>query len=148
MTEELITWLRRELDYEESMAELIPGNGYLPAQWTSHRVPEGEWAEIRQHERWDGMSADDEEVVTAGLMVWGRNEDEHVTHWCPARVVAEVAAKRAILDRCEHWITAQPIGEYDAIAAFAATRDQMIFVLRHLASACASRPGYQERWRP
>lgn len=149
---DLVTWLRAQLDREEGDANLIPGGGYQPARWTAHRVPDGDWAEIRQHDLPVGAAVDEgEEISTAGLMTWGRNEDLHVARWNPARVVAEVAAKRAILD--EHATVTEGREEYcrtcDADRGYAPTGFPMPCpTVRLLALPYASNPGFDEAWRP
>ncbi len=144
---DLVTWLRQQLDREEGDANLIPGGGYQPARWTAHRVPDGDWAEIRQHDLPVGAEPDEvAEESTAGLMTWGRNEDLHVTRWDPARVLAEVAAKRAILDAYTEAVEfydapanrRQPAGEVHGLYT----------ALQWLAVPCASNGGYDESWRP
>jgi len=133
---DLVTWLRAQVDREGRDALLIPGGGYLPSRWIAHRVRGGDWAEIRQY---DGIDADDrDEVATAGLMVWGRNEDEHVTRWDPERIVAEVQAKRRILDE----VVAGLAVEEPWARRFAE------HLTRLLALPFADRPGYLEKWRP
>lgn len=153
---DLVTWLRAQLDREEGDANLIPGGGYQPARWTAHRVPDGDWAEIRQHDLPVGADADEgEEISTAGLMTWGRNEDLHVARWDPARVVAEVAAKRAILDL--HAIVSngcdKPDSDYCQECYYDRGYNPQGFpmpcpTVRLLALPYASNPGYEESWRP
>lgn len=145
---DLITWLRAEMDREAGDASLIPGNGYLPARWESIRVPGGDWAEIRQFERFDETD-DQPEVCTAALTQWGRNEDEHVARYDPARITAEVAAKLAILDHAELWSrTLHRIPDGWTAETATAYRMAMICTLRLLALPYAGRPGYLDEWRP
>lgn len=141
MSHDLVAWLREQIDAEERDALLIPGAGYQPARWTAHRVPGGEWSEIRQHDLPGGAGEGVwEEVSTAGLMVWGRNEDEHVTRWSPSRIVAEVAAKRRLVDLHDFDGAHECLG-YTGPTAICMT-------LRLLALPYADRPGYRADWRP
>jgi hypothetical protein len=67
--------------------------------------------------------------------VWGDLEDEyaeHIARWDPARVLAEVNAKRRILDEAVRLMS------YDGEFQF----------LELLALPYADRPGYREEWRP
>lgn len=153
---DLVTWLRAQLDREEGDANLIPGGGYQPAKWTAHRVTDGDWSEIRQHDLPVGAPPGEwEETSTAGLMVWGRNEDQHVARWDPARVVAEVAAKRAILDeifqyeavRDGEWGCCHGAGEIAAGNCPEIPVNE-IRAVQLLALPYAMNPGYDESWRP
>lgn len=148
-TNDLVTWLRAQLDREEGDASLIPGGGYQPARWTAHRVPNGDWAEIRQHELPYGK-ADYEhaDVSTAGLMLWGRNEDEHVARFDPARVTAELAAKRAIVYLHGRGHDCSGYDHNGEVDAYQYVPDGDCSTLRHLAAVYADRPGYQPEWAP
>lgn len=159
-------FLLTQLDREERDANLIPGGGYRPARWTAHRVIDGEWAEIRQHDLPHGAADGEwEEVSTAALVVWGRNEDEHVARWDPARIVAEVAAKRQIL--AEHdtmwrdigWLDDERCEVYEELAVCARcvpkhshfrTRADVPVgpcrTVRILASPYRSEPGFDPAW--
>jgi hypothetical protein len=114
---ELIEWLRAQFDEDEQVAQALHGS-----RWYVY--------EDGQVVEWDGETWADGSA---------RLPNRHQGSWLvldPARVLRDVAAKRAIVDECAYltdlqWHLASP----------AAT-------LRHLASAYADRPGYQEEWRP
>lgn len=89
-------FIRARLAEDQMDVELIPGGGYLPARWTAHRVADGEWAEIRQHDVID--EGDWEEVSTVALVRYGRNEDEHAARYDPRRILAEIKVKSALLE--------------------------------------------------
>lgn len=149
MMDDLVAWLRAQLDREERDANLIPGGGYRPARWTAHRVLDGEWAEIRQHELPHGADDDEQpEVSTAGLMVWGRNEDEHVARWDPARIVAEVEAKRQILVEIDRRLRHQTLKATIYCPGNPDCACHSCLIVKALALPYAGEPGYREEWRP
>lgn len=100
---DLVTWLRAQLDDDERVAEQA-------SSWT-----------------WQPELAG-EHVSTA-----------HIARWNPARVLADVDAKRCILalggdfDVYSEPYTAQPVWER---------------AVRLLALPYADRPGFREEWRP
>jgi hypothetical protein len=66
----------------------------------------------------------------------GETEDaaRHIARWDPARVLAEVEAKRALIDYC--YPTRIP-----------ALQNVVYMVILHLAQPYASRPGFRDEWR-
>jgi hypothetical protein len=70
-------------------------------------------------------------------------------HHDPARVLAEVAAKRAIVDVCAEADAKCPADDWpdEAGMEWAALSDQARYLLRLLAQPYAGRPGWQEEWR-
>lgn len=77
----------------------------------------------------------------------GEAEAEHIRNWLPSRVLAEVDAKRRIVDECaeilamsSHYSTVESCDEADVILAE--------HVVRNLAASLADRDGYREEWRP
>lgn len=127
---ELVEWLRAQLDEDESTA--------LSA---ARAVAEHTYAQIDVHanveaaKRWTSEPLLFHRVVRAAGpagwqpkvtdSVWAEVGD-HVAAWDPTRVLAEVAAKRAILDGLppEHW------------------------AVRLVALPYADQPGYRDEWRP
>lgn len=84
---------------------------------------------------WLRARLDDDERVARAATYWGdlplghlaSDLEAHLIHWMPPRVLAEVEAKRRILDAYE---------------------DETGYLLRLLALPYADRPGYREEWRP
>jgi Family of unknown function (DUF6221) len=122
---ELVEWYRAQLaeDARVAQAAIEPDQMHPWGDRALERLTPEQWPdEVR------------------GLLggTWG----EHCARQDPARVLREVAAKRAIVDRygefdedsgddCEScW--AQGLGE----------------AVQHLASVYADRPGYREEWKP
>lgn len=95
MSDELITWLRAQLDDDERVArEATPG------PW------ESQWWGVRTAYEFDrpGYIHHGERVTVAtnSGTVGNREAEirnaEHIARWDPARVLAEIEAKRRILD--------------------------------------------------
>jgi hypothetical protein len=66
-------------------------------------------------------------------------EGEHIARWDPARVLAEVKAKRRMLDRCEH-----DLRSFVGSPAQVATS---YLVVKQLAQPYAGQDGWREEWR-
>ncbi len=162
MIAELIVWLRHQLDREETAAITIPGGGECPGRWTAHRIPDGDWAEIRHHVAYYsdhlggdalGERVETGETETVGLTMWGRNEDEHVTRYSPAHIMVEIAAKRAIVDWCAEVIGDRNLTGYGRPGALGNDPAALAITLaaetlRHLAQPYTNQPGYQPQWTP
>lgn len=67
-------------------------------------------------------------------------------HWNPARVLAEVAAKRAVLD--DFRSTAEWADQAGTEGHFAYMAGTLLDVLRILAVPYRDRPGYLTEWEP
>lgn len=107
--DDLVTWLRAQLDDDERVARQVTAE------------PGGFYIEAE---------TDDVNIMTVGA---------YVHRWTPKRVLAEVEAKRRILDRLR-----DERGFYrDDIASGTAEP-----VIRMLALPYAAMPGYREEWRP
>lgn len=72
-------------------------------------------------------------------------EWEHIARHGPARVLAEVAAKRAIVDL--HWQWQDEEGPVDICDACDGMRYPCLTML-HLAVVYADHPDYDEAWKP
>lgn len=103
MADDIVAYLRAALDRDEETARAAkPG----PWRWDDpHFNGEprpagcGEWG----HDGPDLIAANDDNVVTswgydADCVVVARADAVHIARWDPARVLAEVQAKRLILD--------------------------------------------------
>lgn len=116
MTGDLITWLRAQLDEDRRVAL---NAGHDAPTWTYDRdafsVASSAWPIASK--RGDGS------------MPLCDVDGEHIARWDPARVLAEVEAKRLLLD-LHKGCTAH------------------CYILRVLALPYADREGYQESWRP
>lgn len=114
MSNDLITFLRARLDEDERLAKECERLGVAEpggALYEYVQTPFNEHAAAR----------------------------ELADHFGPARVLAEVAAKRGIIDRYEHYRA--HVAEYASVATYA-------HVLRVLAQPFAGHPDYREEWKP
>lgn len=128
----LVTWLRAQLDVDERAArEATPGPWRVSAFSTS------------------GL-ADVEGVTSAfGDYCCSREDAEHMARWDPARVLAEVAAKRRVLDQHDAMVAAVQAAEGTLLAGAAKVRlGAYRFAAQCIALPYADRPGYREEWRP
>lgn len=124
MSDDLVAWLRAQLDEDERVAK---------------DATSGPWSAVESYpDAW---------VIngpTYNIASEGRDGDissgdsTHIARHDPARVLAEVAAKRRIID--EH-LPIDPCDAHDA-----ALRSIPCETLRLLASVYAGRPGWREEW--
>lgn len=147
---DLIAFLKARLDETERLAELQP-----PWPWKLNAEGDEIWA-------------DDEELVASAYALSG-GQQRATAAWIvrhdPAHVLADIEAKRAIIDL--HQITATrednyPFNpftgernkdEFDVSCSVCGwvdhdDRDSACTTLRLLALPFASHPDYQESWRP
>lgn len=147
--DDLVTWLRGQLDEDERVAR---------------EAGPGPWMAITTRDFTGGPdSALDLGGPTGRVVLAGWFDDdpirppesEHIARWDPARVLAEVDAKRRILDEilayeskidgewgCCHSAEGIAAGQCPDI------RPDDIHAVRLLALPYADRPGYREEWRP
>lgn len=125
MTAELVGWLLVQLDDDERKARDAPGAG-------------GCW---RLDSKSKVLTVDGDEDAFAGHG-YTLGAAEHIARWDPARVLAEVDAKRRIIAACEQAIKSQGIYGEDGQEQLADD------VLRQIAVPYADRSGYRQEWRP
>lgn len=136
--DDLATWLRAQLDDDERVAQAVLGVNAVAGLKRGVPAP-----------RWETPEGTSQIRSTDGILrvqhTWAR-EAEHIARWDPARVLAEVDAKRKLLD----WLT--DVDRY-------MDRDDLSWhrlsgavdveaALRLLALPYADRDGYREEWRP
>lgn len=136
--DDLITWLRAQLDDDERYARVAAARGDV-------------WG--LEEPKMDGWGGDElpQAVIGGGKpLLWLNPEyasvdvGEHVARHDPARVLREVEAKRRVLD------------EFKAATAFSLLPDTpgggyasaLAEVVRTLALPFSDRPGYREEWKP
>ncbi|MGC4769241.1 DUF6221 family protein [Micromonospora sp. DT44] len=124
MNDELVTWLRAQLDKDERVAKRA---GVHHPSWAYDRETftvssDGGWSIAARKD--DGSPINDV-------------DGEHITNHDPARALAEVDAKRRTLDRCVHYLRYEDYGGPLAEE-----------VLALLALPYAGRPGYRREWAP
>lgn len=153
--DELIDFMRQALDDDESMARTAT----TVRQWEAAsgtfgptvRVGNGdlddrgpEWSRTVNYAVW--TCEDDDEDCPAEAASW-MAEAEHIARWDPARVLAEVEAKRRILDLHEQ---AVPDGHDQQGYRFACEHCSQTTpcpTLCLLAQPYAGRDGWREEWR-
>lgn len=122
---DLVVWLRAQLDEDERRARHVPS----AAPWT--------------------LSASATLELDEGDSVYlvDRRVADHIVWWSPARVVAEVEAKRRILDlhRLKDMVGE---GMRCRLCGFSFHVDPSCLTVRLLALPYADRPGFREEWRP
>ena len=137
MTDDLATWLRAQLDDDERLAKTAGGEH---PHWTT--TDEGDVTQVGT-----GGSG----YLANGP--WGSSlfeVGEHIARHDPARVLAEVDAKRRILD--EHTCRCPDPDCQDCGACsgphHADPAPAPCTTLRLLALPYAGQPGYRDEWRP
>lgn len=155
---ELLDWLRKQLDDDEAAARKASQGPWAvgntqDADWGPRQPPDnmnigarildehGEWPKPVVREGSHVCAKGDRPHQIAYLAGWSPDHErlanaEHIARHDPARVLAEVDAKRRIIEVA--------IGEMDH-GDFGWAWSQ---VLALLALPYADRPGYQDEWRP
>jgi hypothetical protein len=125
--DELVAFVRRCLDEDEHWARAAFGD---------HNRAIAEW-----HVRTTGIveiGQDEDDLVT-----YDRDVAYHIERWDPARVLAEVKAKRRILEEVQSWLEVDD--EHDPVeTAFRASAGWMVAVL---AQPYAGQDGWREEWQ-
>jgi hypothetical protein len=123
VSDELVTWLRARLDEDERAARSCAA--IYPPPWNTSdrgwmatvRADEPDFRVVTELEQWHGQPED----------AWLGDFIEHIARHDPQRVLAEIDAKRRIIDRSS--LYAQDL-------------------LKLLALPYADQPGWREEWRP
>jgi hypothetical protein len=144
--DDLVTWLRAQLDEDERVARDASAGG----RWRySDGDSVGAWTLYDEHWAIAGLTTYDTEsynyaermpAVRSPGYVNADANGAHIARWDPARVLAEVDAKRRILD----WLILieQHLRENDIYDMDIEPQ------LKALALPYADQPGYLEEWRP
>lgn len=140
--DELITWLRAQLDDDERVARVATAGPWRHNPEMQWRKPGTTWFEEAVFAGPFGKDA----ICIAGT---GEPDDaqsmddaNHIARWDPARVLAEIEAKRRILDKHARVL------EGDNWAWFAGSESESEWYVRILALPYAGREGWREEWRP
>jgi len=141
LTDDLITWLRGQLDEDERVARAVRDQRWVyrrsydsAAEQTDHVLVIGDRA--------IGADFGDDPLTPA--------EAEHIALHDPARVLAEVDAKRRILG----WMVDDAGFDLPATKTQAMSSEEWYRVtvarvtIKLLALPYANRDGYREEWRP
>lgn len=139
---DLATWLRDQLDEDERVARAA-----TPGQWAVF-VETYDVVEIRTAASREDRRGPTDQVVTPGdYEAVDRPDAEHIARHDPARILAEVAAKRAIID----FHDPGPGWGYCAECVDPTDSDLKsewpCWHIRVLAVPYAGEPGYLDEWR-
>jgi hypothetical protein len=130
---ELIEFLRAQLDEAERVAQAAS-----PGPWRLNAEGDEVWA------------VDDELVADAHALSGAqiRATAQHIARQDPASVLADITAKREIIDLAVAWHeVARGVTTVNQPQAIA-TADALDRVVRHLATAYAACDGFRDEWRP
>ena len=139
--DDLTAWLRHQLDDDEQAARESANE--MSGEWQAEHPPGSRWKVM------DALGYSVVEYTDLDSEPWFATP--HIARHDPARVLAEVDAKRRILAEHEHFPTAGGFG--CRICAYNG-RDGVIepegwcATVRLLALPYADRPGYRDEWRP
>lgn len=128
MTADLVAFLRARLDEDEAIAKAAtPGPWTVDDETLAEAIHGPEHQDVVSGGRWGGEAT-----------VFDTDDAVHIARHDPARVLADVEAKRRIVNE-RPW----PIGRnWDQVRAWHDT------TLRLLALPYACHPDYREEWKP
>lgn len=162
MTDDLIAFLRARLDEDEQIA-----NAATPPPWVAQVGAGSNPDDGRKHTLVGRVAVD-----VPGRQKWLYSGNEHggtavhIANWDPARVLADVDAKRKIVDAylpsggdphpglpCINYEGQDPAEyfSYDSCERHIAASARLLrsdYVLRLLALPYVDHPDYREEWRP
>lgn len=163
MTADLVAWLTQILDEDEALAKDANVKQDDPVWWVSRVAmswPQSYTVRSKQDNRPIARVEDvagDEDTDITGILDGG-SVAAHIALHDPAAVLADIAAKRAIITA---YVEAQQAyetvrGTFDGdnspgakleVFGYAQAAAGLLTAVRLLASAYAARPGYDESWR-
>jgi hypothetical protein len=132
---ELIEWLRAQIDEDERVARATAEGGY-DLRWQV------------EGDRLTPLGIGVESTCAPGYIE--PTQAEHIARQDPDRTLAEVAAKRAILDEVVPDMDGMDVqihGEW-GVGRMLDTDYESWRLLRLMALPYAGQPGYREEWRP
>lgn len=137
-TNDLTTWLRAQLDEDERVARDASGDTWVTGASAGYEYSRPGDVYAIAH---DGTPARIALGTRCGPDISEEQSSEHIARHDPARVLAEVEAKRRIIAL---WEEAQSAQFPDEGGYASALKD----VVRLVALPHAGLPGYREKWRP
>lgn len=133
--DDLVAWLTAQLDEDERLARSAVGvKGWCDELCT------GRW---RTGPGGVGVEDDEYNIIVHDEGMPTAEQSEHIARHDPDAVLADIAAKRAIVEACRDDLAQRGDGALDG-EVDRPTWD----VLTLLASAYADRPGYRQEWAP
>ena len=136
MTDDLVAFLRARLDEDEQAARAAsPGPWRVDSETYAEKISDAKDADVVAGGRWGGEAS-----------VFESTEDAlHIARHDPTRVLAEVDAKRRIIDQFTMIeLPDQSNGDTAAVGAYA----KMAAVLRLLTLPHAAHNDYRPEWAP
>jgi hypothetical protein len=134
--DDLVTWLRAQLDDDERR---YVGSGTLG--WLTYRRQDGSIAYTIPA----ALAEDGETWIAVGAVA--RDYASAVVVHRETEALAEVNAKRRILDRYADALARQGDWEESQIAAHVCAEEYEGWIIPALALPYVDRPGYREEWR-
>jgi hypothetical protein len=108
-----------------------------------------------EHWYWSRVRKDDEEPIIldspsclVSYEIVNEGYADHAARWSPALVLAEVEAKRRIVDECANAAAWAASPDCDAPLSYSTMAGVLLGALRHLASVYSDHPDYREEWTP
>lgn len=149
---DIADFIRARLDEDEAVAKAATPGPWEPERpWLSDVVTSKLLGRIADFSSARVLNRDE-----GGYRPQSIPDARHVAHWDPARVLAETAAKRGILDAIDaaekEWAEAQAAARpgpasFDLARARSLERELAEIVLRQLAAPYADHPDYDPAWR-
>lgn len=145
---DLADWLARQLDADEAAAKAVTTD---TGTWTDSRWilngSEVAFYSVADEDGFGGFATAAQAYPSEPLAPVALDIAFHIARWDPARVLAEVAAKLAIVEDYRI-VLANNAAEPDEVMAVARglIAKSLGMVLRRLAAPYADRPGFRPEW--
>jgi hypothetical protein len=132
---DLMAWLRQQIDEDERVALAVKPLG-VTVDMGGNELPHTFLHSRGTYASEDGYPRRESDPAAAA----------HFARHDPARVLAEVAAKRALLDGCEETLAGGDSWDPQTDGGCSEEFELARFVIRQLAQPFAGRPGWREEW--
>lgn len=139
---ELVDFLLREIAADEEVARgAADRNG---PRWATHDVQDGATVtgDLRREANPRSYGEDDSLWDDEGALGMWEETAAHIARWDPARVLAECAAKRRIVEEFTDAWSQVETGDRDYVPRRNVLRDAVLL----LAQPYADRPGWESEW--
>jgi hypothetical protein len=138
---DMVAWVRQQIDEDERVARAAtPGPWRVSVEGSEGSYISPDYGDVRTKSRFIG-------IVNGRVQPEDGRNAAHIARHDPARVLAEVAAKRTIVDHYEAWAaTLRQTPEGWTLETATAYRMAMEWTVRQLAQPLAGRPGWREEW--
>lgn len=139
---DLVSWLRAQLDDDEQLAR--------SATCQVGHVVVDTWVQSPELSGDEPGRINDQlghTVVHYEDAAPDAHQAAHIVNWDPARVLAEIDAKRRIIERYEDALSRQTDPDHSQIAADVQVCEYEDWILPALLMPYADRDGYRDEWR-